>query len=66
MEKFIMESLRMQEMQQLRLQADEHAIPAEEVEELESEHQEIIDDEALIEYITQREKLEEELDQLLE
>lgn len=61
-----MESLRMQEMQQLRLQADEHAIPAEEVEELESEHQEIIDDEALIEYITQREKLEEELDQLLE
>lgn len=66
MEKFIMESLRMQEMQQLRLQADEHAIPAEEVEELESEHQEIIDDEALIEYITQREKLEEELDQLLD
>lgn len=65
-EKFVMESLRRQELQRMSQQAEEHTIPMEEVEELESEQQEDLDDEALIEYIAQRERLEKELDNMLE
>lgn len=61
-----MESLRRQELQRMSQQAEEHTIPMEEVEELESEQQEDLDDEALIEYIAQRERLEKQLDNMLE
>ncbi|GAV52154.1 hypothetical protein ZYGR_0AG01450 [Zygosaccharomyces rouxii] len=65
MEKFVMTSERERELQRLKLQAEQHAIPMDEVEKLENEQREEMEDEELLDYVAKREQCEKELDQML-
>lgn len=65
MERFVMNSEREKELQSLKLQAEEHAIPMDEVERLEKEEQEEKDDDELLDYVAEREHIGKELDQML-
>lgn len=65
MEKFIMQNERKRELHNLKLQAEEHAIPMDEVEKFESEYREEAEDKELLDYVAKREQCEKELDQML-
>lgn len=65
MEKFVLDREQERELQILKLQAEENAIPVEEVEELENQQREEIEDEELLDYVTKKEWCEKELDQML-
>lgn len=65
MEKFVLDRERERELQSLKLQAEENAIPVEEVEELEKQQREDIEDEELLDYVAKKEWCEKELDQML-
>lgn len=65
MEKFVMIGEHLQEVNQLKLQAQQHVIPPELAETLEKEQQEDLEDDELMEFIDRKEKWDKELEQVL-